>query len=64
MGQHKTNPTAIKAKNGELPPKPPAMGKAEYKRWLQAAVHEALSSPFTELIKYQVEMAEAGRCYK
>lgn len=22
MGQHKYNPTAIKAKNGELPPKP------------------------------------------
>ena len=22
MGQHKTNPTAIAAKNGELPPKP------------------------------------------
>ena len=64
MGQHKTNPMAIKAKNGEIPPKPPTMGKAEYKRWLQSAVHEALSSPFTEFVKYQVEMAEAGRCYK
>ena len=48
MGQHKTNPTAIKAKNGEIPPKPPAMGKAEYNRRLQAAVRAALSSPFTE----------------
>ena len=64
MGQHKTNPTAIKAKNGEIPPKPPAMGKAECNRRLQAAVHEALSSPFTEFVKYQVEMAEAGRCNK
>lgn len=64
MGQHKTNPTAIKAKNGEIPPKPPAMGKAEYNRRLQAAVREALSSPFTEYVEQQVEMAEAARCYK
>ena len=64
MGQHKTNPTAIKAKNGESPPKPPAMGKAEYNRRLQAAVREALSSPFTECVEQQVEMAEAARCYR
>ena len=29
MGQHKHNPTAIAAKNGELPPKPKKMGKRE-----------------------------------
>ena len=29
MGQHKYNPTAIKAKNGEIPPKPPRMSKRE-----------------------------------
>lgn len=29
MGQHKYNPIAIKAKNGEIPPKPPRMSKRE-----------------------------------
>lgn len=29
MGQHKYNPTAIKAKNGEIPPKQPRMSKRE-----------------------------------
>lgn len=32
MGQHKHNPTAIAAKNGELPPKPKKMGKREWER--------------------------------
>ena len=32
MGQHKTNPTAIAAKRGELPPKPKPMGKREWER--------------------------------
>lgn len=34
MGQHKHNPTAIAAKNGELPPKPKKMGKREAERML------------------------------
>lgn len=29
MGQHKYNPTAIAAKNGELPPKPKKMSKRQ-----------------------------------
>lgn len=29
MSQHKYNPTAIKAKNDEIPPKPPRMYKRE-----------------------------------
>jgi len=32
MGQHKYNPTAIAAKNGELLPKPKKMGKRERER--------------------------------
>lgn len=32
MGQHKHNPTAIAAKNGELPPKPEKMVKREFER--------------------------------
>lgn len=34
MGQHKRNPTAIAAKNGELPPKSKPMGKREAERLL------------------------------
>lgn len=34
MGQHKTNPTAIAAKKGELPPKPQRMPKREFERFL------------------------------
>ena len=32
MGEHKTNPTAIAAKNGRLPPKGKPMGKRERER--------------------------------
>ena len=34
MGQHKTNPVAIAAKNGELPPKKKSMGKRERERMI------------------------------
>lgn len=34
MSEHKRNPTAIAAKNGELPPKPKPMGKREAERLL------------------------------
>ena len=42
MGQHKYNPTAIKAKNGELPPKPKKMGKRESDRLLYAECQRIL----------------------
>ena len=42
MGQHKYNPTAIKAKNGELPPKPKKMGKRESDRLLHAECQRLL----------------------
>lgn len=32
MGEHKTNPTAIAAKNGELLPKKKSMSKREWER--------------------------------
>lgn len=40
MGQHKYNPTAQKAKRGELPPKPKRMGTAEWRRKASALVRE------------------------
>ena len=38
MGQHKTNPTAMAAKRGELPPKPKPMSKRETKQRLMELV--------------------------
>ena len=35
MGEHKTNPTAIAAKNGELPPKQKPIGKRQSERDLE-----------------------------
>lgn len=42
MGHHKHNPTAIAAKNGELPPKPKKMGKRERDRQLYAKCYEIM----------------------
>ncbi len=48
MGQHKYNPTAIAAKNGELPPKPKKMSKRESERLLYAKCKEILYRPLIE----------------
>lgn len=40
MGQHKYNPTAIAAKNGELPPKPKGISKRERDRLLMSMIYE------------------------
>lgn len=44
MGQHKYNPTAIAAKEGRIPPKPPKPSKAERDR----AIYEALARAMWE----------------
>lgn len=38
MGQHKHNPTAIAAKNGELPPKPKPIGKRDLERMIMREI--------------------------
>lgn len=48
MGQHKHNPTAIAAKNGELPPKPKQMSKREAERLMYAKCQEILYKPLIE----------------
>ena len=48
MGQHKHNPTAIAAKNGELPPKPKMMSKREAERLMYAKCQEILYRPLVE----------------
>lgn len=42
MGQHKYNPVAIAAKNGELPPKPPKKSKRQRDAEMRMAVLAAL----------------------
>lgn len=48
MGQHKHNPTAIAAKNGELPPKPEKLSKREMDRIMYAKCQEILYKPLIE----------------
>ena len=40
MGEHKHNPTATAAKNGELPPKKKPMGTAESRAWVYTWILE------------------------
>jgi len=49
MGQHKTNPTAIAAKEGKIPPKPKSkLSKRERDRLLYAKCQEILYKPLIE----------------
>ena len=48
MGQHKYNPTAIAAKNGELPPKPKKLSKRERDRIMYAKCQEILYKPLID----------------
>ncbi len=48
MGQHKYNPTAIAAKNGELPPKAKPMSKREVERLIYKKCKEIIYAPFQE----------------
>lgn len=42
MGEHKHNPTAIAARNGEIPPKKPKPSKREREMMAKAALNDAL----------------------
>ena len=42
MGQHKYNPTAIKAKNGEIPQKPPRISKREQMIRMEAEIRKRM----------------------
>lgn len=56
MGQHKSNPTAIAAKEGKLPPKPPALSKRERDeiayQALKKALHKRGLPVFEDLLGY------------
>lgn len=45
MGEHKYNPTAIAARNGELPPKPKKMSKAKRDKILRKKIQDATGIP-------------------
>lgn len=45
MGQHKTNPTAIAAKRGELPPKSKPMSKRETEQLLMQEAERKMIPP-------------------
>lgn len=51
MSQHKYNLIAIKAKNGEIPPKPPTMSKREQERQLYGLVAEWFAAGCPKLKK-------------
>ena len=46
MGQHKHNPTAIAAKNGELPKRPPKMTKHEKERIIYSEIEAKMCEYF------------------
>lgn len=48
MGQHKSNPTVIAAKEGKIQPKPKPMGKREMERILHAKCQEILYRPLAD----------------
>lgn len=48
MGQHKSNPTAIAAKEGRIQPKPKPIGKRERERLLHTKCQEVLFGPLAE----------------
>ena len=56
MGQHKTNPTAIKAKAGEIPPKKKPLGKRERERIIQAQIMRMIFAPLSERCAERLEM--------
>ena len=60
MGQHKHNPTAIAAKRGEIPPKPPAPSKRERERWLYAALMGELARKGLDAIPKVMEKMKEG----
>lgn len=60
MGQHKHNPTAIAAKNGELPPKPrDKLSKKERDRLFYEKCQEIIYKPLVDAyIKMQTKDRE------
>ena len=52
MGEHKTNPVAIAAKRGELPPKPKPLSKRERERLLMQEIERKCIQPYLRKVAY------------
>ena len=61
MGKHKTNPTAIAAKAGLLPPKKRKPSKREGEMILQMGIYGALNAATGGLIAKIINENERGR---
>ena len=59
MGQHKTNPVAIAAKRGELPPKSKPMSKRETERLLMQEAERKMISP-----QLRAALIKGGKSYE
>ena len=65
MGQHKTNPVALAAARGELPPRPPKRSKREVDRMILAEIERMtglsqLYDQFPTMRKYMNEYGYRG----
>ena len=61
MGAHKYNPTAIAAKNGELPPKKPKPSKKEMERMAYAKMYGYLNDRSNGLLDVLIGEREHQR---
>lgn len=55
MGEHKTNPVAIAAKRGELPPKPKPLSKRETERLLMQEIERKCITPYLRKVAYHAK---------
>lgn len=55
MGEHKTNPVAIAAKKGELPPKKKPLSKRETERLLMQEFERRCIPPYLREVAYQAK---------
>lgn len=60
MGEHKTNPVAIAAKRGELPPKPKPLSKREKERLLMQEIERKCIPPYLRKVAYHANMGGDG----
>ena len=65
MGQHKTNPVALAAARGELPPRPPKRSKREIDRMILAEIERMtglsqIYDQFPTMRKYMNEYGYRG----
>jgi hypothetical protein len=61
MGEHKTNPVAIAAKRGELPPKPKPLSKRETERLLMQEIERKCILPYLRKVAYHAKYGWRNR---